>query len=177
MGLYQTKVEQGFLEGTDQGDYAVYKGVPYAKPPVGDLRFCPPQKSESWTGVRKAVEFPPIAWQKPLPEGSFYEKEFYRGDDSLRNRSEDCLYLNIWTPAEKKEDRLPVLFWIHGGAFRQQTYFSPALGALVQNAGYIVPVLCSHMPPPCPPRLQYTPLVRPARGQFLPRRVFLRFPH
>ena len=119
MGLYQTKVEQGFLEGTDQGDYAVYKGVPYAKPPVGDLRFCPPQKAESWTGVRKAVEFPSIAWQRPLAEGSFYEKEFYRGDDSLRNRSEDCLYLNIWTPAKKKEDGLPVLFWIHGGAFRQ----------------------------------------------------------
>lgn len=118
MGLYQTKVEQGFLEGIDKGDYALYRGVPYAEPPVGGLRFCKPKKKEAWHGVRKAVENPPIAWQMLQPIGSFYEKEFYAGEKSFLSRSEDCLYLNIWTPAEKESDGLPVLFWIHGGAFR-----------------------------------------------------------
>lgn len=118
MSLYETRVEQGRLEGIDKGDYALYRGVPYAEPPVDGLRFCAPKKKEGWHGVRKATENPPIAWQTPQPAGSFYEKEFYAGDESIRNRSEDCLYLNIWTPAQKKSDGLPVLFWIHGGAFR-----------------------------------------------------------
>lgn len=119
MGLYLTEVKQGLLEGIDRGCYAVYKGIPYAEPPVGNLRFCPPDKKEKWQGIRKAVENPPIAWQMNQPEGSFYEKEFYRGDESFLNKSEDCLFLNIWTPAQKKEDALPVMVWIHGGAFRQ----------------------------------------------------------
>lgn len=118
MSLYQAKVEQGLLEGIDQGDYAVYRGVPYAEPPTGELRFGMPQKKGMWQGVRTALVNPPIAWQMRQPLGSFYEKEFYAGDKSFLNRSEDCLYLNIWTPARKKEDGLPVLFWIHGGAFR-----------------------------------------------------------
>lgn len=119
MSLYRAMTEQGLLEGIDKGDYALYRGVPYAEPPVGSLRFCIPRKKEAWKGVHKAVKNPPIAWQMKQPDGSFYEKEFYAGDKSILNRSEDCLYLNIWTPARKKDDALPVLFWIHGGAFRQ----------------------------------------------------------
>lgn len=117
MSLYKTCVEQGKLEGIDMGGYAVYKGIPYAKPPVGVLRFCRPRRAESWPGVRMAKENPPIAWQIRPEAGSFYEKEFYHGDQSLLSMDEDCLYLNIWTPAKRAEDRLPVLLWIHGGAF------------------------------------------------------------
>lgn len=117
MSLYKTRVEQGALEGIDMGSYAVYMGIPYARPPVGDLRFGRPRKAESWSGVRMAKENPPIAWQIRPEAGSFYEKEFYRGDQSLLSMDEDCLYLNIWTPAKRAEDRLPVMLWIHGGAF------------------------------------------------------------
>lgn len=119
MSLYRTKVEQGTLEGIDKESYAVYWGIPYAEPPVGSLRFSAPQKPESWEGIRYAKTRPPIAWQMLQPTDSFYEKEFYREDKSFLNRSEDCLYLNIWTPAKSGKDRLPVMFWIHGGAFIQ----------------------------------------------------------
>lgn len=117
MSLFRTRTEQGALEGIDMGDYAVYKGIPYAKPPVGELRFCMPQRVENWIGVRMAKDNPPIAWQNRPEVGSFYEKEFYHEDPSLLSMSEDCLYLNIWTPAKQAEDRLPVMIWIHGGAF------------------------------------------------------------
>lgn len=119
MSLYQTKTEQGSLIGTDKGHYAVYKGIPYARPPVGALRFRSPQEPIAWQGVREARENPPISWQPDQERDSFYEKEFYRDDPSFSNRSEDCLYLNVWTPARKKEDRLPVMLWVHGGAFQQ----------------------------------------------------------
>lgn len=119
MSLYQTKVEQGRLEGIDKGNYAVYWGIPYAEPPVGPLRFCAPRKPEKWSDIRYAKTKPPISWQIVQPEDSFYEKEFYREDNSFLKRSEDCLYLNIWTPAKSCKDRLPVMFWIHGGAFKQ----------------------------------------------------------
>ena len=119
MSLYQTETEQGALIGIDKGNYAVYKGIPYAKPPVGALRFRPPQKPMAWRGIREAKKNPPIPWQLDQPRDSFYEKEFYRDDPSFSNRSEDCLYLNVWTPAEKKEDKLPVMLWVHGGAFLQ----------------------------------------------------------
>lgn len=117
MSLYKTGVEQGELEGIDMGSYALYMGIPYARPPVGELRFGRPRKAESWSGVRMAKNAPPIAWQNRPEAGSFYEKEFYSGDQSLLSMDEDCLYLNIWTPAKQREDRLPVMLWIHGGAF------------------------------------------------------------
>jgi para-nitrobenzyl esterase len=90
-------------------------------PPVGGLRWKKPEKPESWRGVREAKTFA----NRPIEEGNlpgtFYHKEFFADEDFLPPSSEDCLYLNIWTPAEADTAAmpaaLPVAFWIHGGAF------------------------------------------------------------
>ncbi|HDZ10146.1 carboxylesterase/lipase family protein [Pseudohongiella sp.] len=87
---------------------SVFKGIPYAAPPVGQARWQPPATAESWTGERMADTFGPDCMQQPYPEGSF----FYR---PARLTSEDCLYLNVWTAAEPEEAR-PVMVWLHGGA-------------------------------------------------------------
>ncbi len=115
------ETKKGALSGADMGTYAVFRGVPYAKPPVGKRRWQPPQKMEPWEGVRKADAFAAICPQDmPTPDSAFgalYYKEFYSDPQFLRPMSEDCLYLNIWAPKEKKEEPYPVAFWIHGGAF------------------------------------------------------------
>ena len=119
----QVRTKHGILEGMDSGNYLVFKGVPYAKPPVGELRFQAPQEPECWEGVRKADRFGNRAVQDlPDVDNPFtgrYAKEFYSDPEFIPEMSEDCLYLNIWVP--KREDRelsgLPVAFWIHGGGF------------------------------------------------------------
>lgn len=110
-------VEGGQIEGVvDAEGVAVYKGIPYAAPPVGDLRWKQPQPVQPWQGVRKCDKFGAASLQGGQEEGSFYWKEFYQ--DGNPEMSEDCLYLNVWTPAAGKDSRLPVMFWIHGGAFQ-----------------------------------------------------------
>ncbi len=118
--LPTAEISDGKVRGrlTPSGDIAVFRGIPYAAPPVGDLRWRPPQPVEPWEGVFEADGFSDIAWQPGHEEGAFYQREFYFGDYPRMN--EDCLYLNVWTPADAVGDagrKLAVAVWIHGGAY------------------------------------------------------------
>lgn len=107
----QARVAQGRLRGTLSADAAVrsFKGVPYAAPPVGPLRWRAPQPPARWDGVRPATAYGPAAPQPRIPATSLY----FAGD---QRQSEDCLYLNVWGPADPDERR-PVIVWLHIGAF------------------------------------------------------------
>ena len=109
--LLKTHVETGDVEGVLDGtDLAIYKAIPFAAPPVGDLRWKEPQPAQPWEGVLKADDY--AKWP-PQPE---------RGDVSYDMMSEDCLYLGIATPAKSVDDALPVMVYIHGGSFQTEHY-------------------------------------------------------
>lgn len=112
--IIQTKY--GKICGVPTEKFTVYKGVPFAKPPVGELRWRAPQSLAPWEGVLEADHFPAKAIQGEQNEG-FYGKEFYCIDEFKVPVSEDCLYLNIWVPEHQEGEKLPVAMWIHGGAF------------------------------------------------------------
>jgi len=103
------RTKAGELRGTYENGIAVFRGVPYAAAPIGELRFSPPQPTPPWQGVRDATQDGPVA-----PQGR--SRLAHVMGDFERLQSEDCLTLNIWTPAADSAKR-PVLVWIHGGAF------------------------------------------------------------
>ena len=109
--LLKTHVETGDLEATPDGtDLAVYKAIPYAAAPVGDLRWKAPQPAKPWKGVLKAED---VAKWPPQPEKSYVKYDMM---------SEDCLYLSVTTPAKSVNDALPVMVFIHGGGFQTEHY-------------------------------------------------------
>ncbi len=110
-------IEGGRIQGIrTESDITVYKGIPYAAPPVGANRWREPQSVAPWEGVKIADNFGNAAMQAAHREGEFYHKEFF--DEGDAPYSEDCLTLNIWTPAPgRPEAKLPVAMWIHGGAY------------------------------------------------------------
>ncbi|MBQ1504349.1 MAG: carboxylesterase family protein, partial [Oscillospiraceae bacterium] len=114
-----TKTENGMVRGIPAADTFItaFKGIPFAAPPVGENRWRIPQPAENWEGVRDCFRFGPIAMQD-VPNGdAFYDKEWHNDParDDMASFSEDCLQLNIWTPAKTVDDRLPVMVWIYGG--------------------------------------------------------------
>ncbi|XP_043837719.1 cocaine esterase-like [Dromiciops gliroides] len=103
------------IKGTHKG-VNVFLGIPFAKPPVGDLRFSPPQPPDSWNNVRHATSRPSMCLQDVTVQEKLLN--LLKIPVTLTSPSEDCLYLNIYTPAHAKEGaRLPVMVWIHGGGF------------------------------------------------------------
>ena len=108
--LLSTHVETGDVEGVLDDGLAVYKAIPYAAPPVGNLRWRAPQPALPWQGVRKCDEFGPMPPQPTRPG---------RTADMM---NEDCLYLGIATPAKSAAEKLPVMVWIHGGGFQTEWY-------------------------------------------------------
>lgn len=112
--MRETTIESGGVRGVPCGwpSITAYYGIPYAAPPVRELRWRPPQPAASWKGVRDCSR-PSAICPQPRP-GIKGQREFYPCEEEM---SEDCLYLNIWTPAQSSEEHLPVLFWIHGGAY------------------------------------------------------------
>ena len=104
----KVKTANGMIEGTNDSGVLIFKGIPYAEPPVGELRWKEPQPVKNWTGVRKTIKFA----KRPMQQAIFSDMVF-RSDGI----SEDCLYLNLWTPAKTDMDRLPVLVYFFGGGF------------------------------------------------------------
>ncbi|HEU5079112.1 MAG TPA: carboxylesterase family protein [Opitutaceae bacterium] len=103
-------VEQGVIEGSYDTKTGLqsYLGVPFARPPIGELRWKAPQPLEKWSGVRPAKKFGPRAMQAPIYSDMTFESD---------GISEDCLYLNVWTPAKRDTAGLPVLVYFYGGGF------------------------------------------------------------
>ena len=96
------KVSEGMVQGTLEDGLTVYKGIPFATPPVGELRWKAPQPPAKWDGIKMADKFAPGPIQ---------------GGNPPSGKSEDCLYLNIWSPAKSADEKIPVMVWIFGGGF------------------------------------------------------------
>lgn len=117
MSLIVADTQKGKIQGVYKGEYTEFRGIPYAKPPVGELRWKPPAEIVPWDKVYKADRFSCKCPQLKSLIGTIYQIEFYNEAEYQVPMDEDCLYLNIWTSAKTPEEKLPVVMWIHGGAY------------------------------------------------------------
>ena len=131
----QARTACGVLEGTYEAGIKVFRGVPFAQPPVGELRWKAPRPVEPWTGVRQAKQFGPNPMQLPI----YGDMGF--GTDEM---SEDCLYLNIWTPAKTMDERLPVLIYFNGGGLAAGSGSEPRYAGASMARGGIVSVTANY---------------------------------
>ena len=136
--------KSGMVEGVQEGGVTVFRGIPYARPPVGPDRWRAPMPAPQWTGVRPATRFGHSCWQAVSPKGfGPWTHEYVVAGDI----SEDCLFLNVWSPVKRAGPR-PVLVWIHGGGFNSGSGSIPiyngaalaARGAVVVTINYRVGV-------------------------------------
>jgi para-nitrobenzyl esterase len=131
------RIESGLLSGIQGADPSirVFQGIPYAAPPIFDLRWRPPQPPVKWEGVYKADRTCAICMQQGRGWGEFYQEEFYQHPEPM---SEDCLYLNVWTGG-RSGDKRPVLMWVHGGGFAEGSGSLPSFhGETLAAKGLVV---------------------------------------
>ncbi|MFN9296127.1 MAG: carboxylesterase/lipase family protein, partial [Acidobacteriota bacterium] len=127
----QTRVHTplGALDGAEFAGIRIFRGVPFAQPPVGEFRFAPPAPIHAWEGIKDARNFGPRCMQQPL-----FNDMVFRS----RGMSEDCLYLNIWTPAKSPSERFPVLVYFYGGGFQAGDGSEPRYdGAAMARRGIV----------------------------------------
>ena len=130
--------ESGAISGVHESGLNVYKGIPFAAPPVGDLRWRPPAHVASWTGTRKADAFAPACMQTGVSMPG----------ETPPAVSEDCLYLNIWTPAKNGQAKLPVIVWIYGGGYINGSASMPLYwGDKLAHKGVIVVTIAYRLGP------------------------------
>lgn len=133
--------QQGPLRGQLEDGVHVFRGVPFAQPPVGNLRWRRPQPVEPWDGVRDALEFGPVSVQPSRPAAGPFAGIMGHSQERM---SEDCLYLNVWTPG-LDDARRPVMVWIHGGGLFSGSGSSPAYdGAPLASRGDVVIVTINY---------------------------------
>ena len=134
----QVRTESGAISGVRESGLRIYKGVPFAAPPVGDLRWRPPARMASWTGIRKADGFAPACMQAGVSMSG----------ETPPAVSEDCLYLNIWTPAKSAREHLPVIAWIYGGGYINGSASMPLYwGDRLARKGVIVVTIAYRLGP------------------------------
>jgi para-nitrobenzyl esterase len=130
--------ESGKLEGTLKDGLFTFQGIPYAAPPIGELRWMPPQPVKHWAGIRPAQAFGPIAPQSKGGLNIMYEAQ------AEETQSEDCLYLNVWSPG-LDNSRRPVMVWVHGGAFNRGSGSNPSYsGSKLAQRGNVVVVTINY---------------------------------
>ncbi len=128
------QVDKGMLRGTSRDSQGViaFKGIPYASPPINDLRWERPQPAAPWQGVRDATVLGHRCWVNTPEEG-------LGGSTKGITQDEDCLYLNVWTNAKSTADRRPVMVWLHGGGFQFGTSRDPRTdGELLASKGVVL---------------------------------------
>lgn len=112
----KVQVKQGWLQGYTEGELKIFKGIPYAAPPVGELRFRHPQDPGRWRGVRRATQYAAASIQHVMSDDQLPANVHGVPQFMMPSQyEEDCLYLNVWTPAKAPDAKLPVFVWIHGG--------------------------------------------------------------
>ena len=130
--------ESGVISGAHENGLSIYKGIPFAAPPVGDLRWRPPTHVASWTDTRKADAFAPACMQVGVSMPG----------ETPPSVSEDCLYLNIWTPAKTAHEHLPVIVWIYGGGYINGSASMPLYwGDRLAHKGVIVVTIAYRLGP------------------------------